>query len=104
MSQSAQVGQTVTFNCVAGAYPSPSYSWSTSNANTFVTSNIMISTTYSSFGNYTCTASSNGVVVISYTAVLTGNCVLFVKFVNICNIGQFLYLAVFAHLYMYTLQ
>ena len=36
----------------------------------------MISTTYSSFGNYTCTASSNGVVVISYTAVLTGNCVL----------------------------
>ena len=76
VSQSAQVGQTVTFNCVAGAYPSPSYSWSTSDANIFVTSNIMISTTYSSFGNYTCTASSNGVVAISDTAVLTGNCVL----------------------------
>ena len=76
MSQSAQVGQTVTFNCVAGAYPSPSYSWSTPDTNIFVTSSIMISTTYSSFGNYTCTASSNGVVVISDTAVLTGNCVL----------------------------
>ncbi|XP_065904165.1 hemicentin-1-like isoform X3 [Dysidea avara] len=71
VSQSAQVGQTVTFNCVAGAYPSPSYSWSTPDTNIFVTSSIMISTTYSSFGNYTCTASSNGVVVISDTAVLT---------------------------------
>ena len=77
VSQSAQVGQTVTFNCVAGAYPSPSYSWSTPDANTFVTSSIMISTTYSSFGNYTCTASSNGLVTTSDTAILTGNCVLY---------------------------
>ena len=78
MSQLVQAGSFTTFNCFAVAFPSPSYNWSTPNTSTnLMTSSIVIMTLFCSFGNYTCTASSNDVVAISDTAVLTGKCIMF---------------------------
>ena len=77
MSQLTQFGQSITFHCLAVAFPPPSYNWSTPSTSTnLMTSSITFSVSFRSFGNYTCTASSNGVVAISDTAVLTGNYVL----------------------------
>ena len=74
ISQLAGVDQSITFNCLAVAFPSPSYNWSTPNTSSnLMTSSIMFTASFNSFGNYTCTASSNGVVAISDTAILTGN-------------------------------
>ena len=74
MSLLREAGEGVDLNCLAVAFPSPSYNWSTPSTSTNVmTSSIMFTAFFNSFGNYTCTASSNGVVAISDTAVLTGN-------------------------------
>ena len=74
MSLLRGVGIGVILDCLAVAFPSPSYNWSTPSTSTnLMTSSIMFTALFSSFGNYTCTASSNGVVAISHTAVLTGN-------------------------------
>ena len=73
MSQQVTVGQMVTFTCNAIAFPAPSYSWSTPNINDFNTSTISFRALYSSFGNYTCVATSNGTIVESQPAILTGS-------------------------------
>ena len=73
MSQLASDGDTVTFTCNAIAFPAPSYSWSTPNPNDFNTNTIIFNVSYSSFGNYTCMATSNGVTIESQPALLTGN-------------------------------
>ena len=70
MPELATVGQMVTFTCSAIAFPAPSYSWSPTNDNT---DTISITVSYSSAGNYTCMATSNGVIVESQPALLTGN-------------------------------
>ncbi|XP_065904155.1 cell adhesion molecule DSCAML1-like isoform X2 [Dysidea avara] len=72
MSLLRGVGIGVILDCLAVAFPSPSYNWSTPSTSTnLMTSSIMFTVLFSSFGNYTCTSSSNGVVAISHTAVLT---------------------------------
>ena len=76
MSQQVTNGQMVTFTCNAMAFPAPSYSWSTPNPNNFSTNIISFTATYSDFGNYTCMATSNGVIVESQPALLTGNYVM----------------------------
>ena len=76
MSQQASYGDMVTFTCNAVAFPAPSYSWSTPNPNDFNTSTINFNVSYSSFGNYTCMATSNGMTVESQPALLTGNYVM----------------------------
>ena len=76
MSQQVTAGQMVTLTCNAMAFPAPSYSWSTPNTNDFNTSTISFIASYSSFGNYTCMATSNGTVVESQPALLTGNYVM----------------------------
>ena len=76
MSQQATIGQMVTFTCNAVAFPAPSYSWSTPNPNMVITSTITVIVLYSDFGNYTCMATSNGTVVESQPALLTGNYVM----------------------------
>ena len=74
MSQLATVGASVSFTCEAIAFPAPSYSWSTPNTNSeFTTSTISVIAEHSSFGNYTCIVNSNGTIVESQPAVLTGN-------------------------------
>ena len=73
VSQQVTNGQMVTFTCNATAFPAPSYSWSTPNPNDFNTSTISFTVSYSDFGNYTCMATSNGTVVESQPALLTGN-------------------------------
>ena len=78
VSQQVTTGQTVTFTCNAIALPAPSYSWSTPNTNDFNTSDFNTSTidfiaSHSNFENYTCMATSNGTVVESQPALLTGN-------------------------------
>jgi len=74
MSQNAVSPNEITFNCFAVAFPYPSYSWSTPRSVTdLMTSRITFMAVFGSFGNYTCTASSNGVDATSDTAVLTGN-------------------------------
>jgi len=78
MSQIAEVGNMITFDCDAVAWPYPSYSWSTPNpATNQMSSIITFAATFTSFGNYTCTASSNITMAVSDTAVLTGNFVLY---------------------------
>ena len=73
MSQLTQDGSSITFTCLAVGFPSPSYNWSTpSTATDLMTSSIVFTASYNSYGDYTCAAGSNGVVVISDTAVLTG--------------------------------
>ena len=59
----------MTFTCNAVAFPAPSYSWSLTKDNTNI---ISIIASYSSFGNYTCMATSNGITVESQPAILTG--------------------------------
>ena len=76
MSQLTTNGDVVTFTCNAVAFPAPSYSWSTPNPNNFNTSTITFMASYSDFGNYTCMATSNGTVVESQPALLTGNYVM----------------------------
>ena len=74
MSQNAEVPDLITFNCFAVAFPYPTYNWSTPRSSTdLMTSTITFPAVFGSFGNYTCTASSNGVDATSDTAVLTGN-------------------------------
>ena len=84
MSQQVTAGQMVTLTCNAIAFPAPSYSWSTPNPNDFNTSTISFIASYSSFGNYTCMATSNGTVVESQPALLTGNYVMWSMYV-ICD-------------------
>ena len=73
MSQLSNNGDTVMFTCIATAFPSPLYSWTTPIANTtFDTYTITVNASHSTFGNYTCFADSNGTVVESQTALLTG--------------------------------
>ena len=73
MSQLSNDGDTVMFTCIAIAFPSPLYSWTTPITNSdFNTSTITITASHSSFGNYTCMADSNGTVVVSPPALLTG--------------------------------
>ena len=76
VSQQATNGQTVTFTCNATALPAPSYSWSTPIPNDFNTSTINFIAFSFNFGNYTCMATSNGTVVESKPALLTGNYVI----------------------------
>ena len=76
MSQQVTIGQTVTFTCNATALPAPSYSWSTPNIIDFNTSTINFTASCFNFGNYTCMATSNGTVVESQPALLTGNYVI----------------------------
>ena len=73
MSQQVGNGDMVTFTCIAMAFPAPSYNWSTPNTINFNTSTISFVALYSSAGNYICMATSNGTVVKSQPAVLTGN-------------------------------
>ena len=73
MSQIAVNGDLIIFLCLAVAFPLPSYSWSTPSPSTDVDlATNSFTALFSSFGNYTCTASSNGVMITSDTAVLTG--------------------------------
>ena len=76
VSQQVTVGQMVSLTCNAIAFPAPSYSWSTPNTDDFNTSIISFIALYSSFGNYTCMATSNGTVVESQPALLIGNYVM----------------------------
>ena len=76
MSRQVTNGQMLIFTCNATAFPAPSYNWSTPNPNDFNTSTISITASYSNFGNYTCMATSNGTVVGSLPAILTGNYVM----------------------------
>ncbi|XP_065894203.1 uncharacterized protein [Dysidea avara] len=72
MSQLTQDGGSITFTCLAVGFPSPSYNWSTPSTTTdLMTSSIVFTASYNSYGDYTCAAGSNGVVVISDIAVLT---------------------------------
>ena len=73
MSQQAKVGDMVTFTCNATAFPAPSYSWSTPNSNDFNTSTINLIASYSSIGRYICMVTSNGIIVESQPALLTGS-------------------------------
>ena len=75
MSQLVVFGESVSFTCGAIAFPAPSYSWSTPIPNSdFNTSTItvIIFMAISYYGNYTCMANSNGTVVESQPALLTG--------------------------------
>ena len=73
MSQLSGNGNTVMFTCIAVAFPSPLYSWTTPITNSdFNTSTITVTASHSSFGNYTCMADSNGTIVESQPALLTG--------------------------------
>ena len=72
MSQQAKVGDMVTFTCNATAFPAPLYSWSTPNSNDFNTSTINLIASYSSTGRYICMVTSNGIIVESQPALLTG--------------------------------
>ena len=73
MSQLSNNGDIVMFTCIAIAFPSPLYSWITPIANSdFNTSTITITASRSSFGNYTCIATSNGTIATSQPALLTG--------------------------------
>ena len=72
MSQQASNGDMVTFTCNVVAFPAPSYKWSTPNPNDYDTNTITFNVSYSSFGHYTCMATSNGTVVESQPALLTG--------------------------------
>ena len=77
MSQKVPNGQMVEFTCNALAFPAPSYSWSTPNILSGVnTNNLNFVASHSDFGSYTCMATSNGVVVESQPAILTGNYVM----------------------------
>ena len=61
------------FTCIAVAFPSPLYSWTTPITNSdFNTSTITVTASHSSFGNYTCMADSNGTIVESQPSLLTG--------------------------------
>ena len=74
MSQLSNNGDTVMFTCIAIAFPSPLYSWTTPIANSdFNTSTITITASHSSFGNYICMADSNGTIATSQPALLIGN-------------------------------
>ena len=74
MSQLSNNGETVMFTCIAIAFPSPLYSWITPIANNNLnTSTITITASHSSFGNYTCMATSNGTIATSQPALLIGN-------------------------------
>ena len=73
MSLSVSIGQMVTFTCNVIAFPAPSYSWSTPRPDNFNTSTITFMTSGFDFGNYICMATSNGTVVESQPALLTGN-------------------------------
>ena len=73
MSQLSNNGDTVMFTCIAIAFPSPLYSWTTPNPNNFSTNIISFTASYSDFGNYTCMADSNGTITTSQPALLTGN-------------------------------
>ena len=73
MSQLSNNGDTVMFTCVAIAFPSPLYNWTTPIANTiFDTNTITVTASHSSFGNYICFADSNGTIAESHPAILTG--------------------------------
>ena len=73
MSQLSNNGDTVMFTCVAIAFPSPLYSWTTPIANSdFDANTITVTASHSSFGNYTCFADSNGTIAESQPALLTG--------------------------------
>ena len=76
VSQQVTDGEIVNFTCNATAVPAPSYSWSTPNINDFNTSTINFIASYFNFGNYTCMVTSNGTVVESQPALLTGNYVI----------------------------
>ena len=88
MSLLRESSQDVILDCRAVAFPPPSYNWSTpSNSINFMISSIMFIASYNNFGNYTCTASSNGVMVTSDTAVLTGDNVVYwlhIKYIDCC--------------------
>ena len=74
MSQLSNNGDIVMFICIAVAFPSPLYRWTTPIANSdFNTSTITITASHSSFGNYTCMATSNGTIATSQPALLIGN-------------------------------
>ena len=84
LSQNVVSGDSIVFQCLAVAFPLPSYSWSTPSPSTdVVLATNMFIASFSSFGNYTCTASSNGEMVTSDTAVLTG----IIKYCEFCVIG-----------------
>ena len=74
MSQVSDPFTMVSFDCEAISFPSLSYSWSGPNsaAATATTSTLQFFAVFSSFGNYACTATSNGQSVSSDPAVLTG--------------------------------
>ena len=74
MSQLSDPFTMVSFDCEAVSFPSPSYSWSGPNsaAATAATNTLQFFAVFSSFGNYACTATSNGQSVSSDPAVLTG--------------------------------
>ena len=76
MSQQVTIGQIVNFTCNATGLPAPSYNWSTPNTDDFNTSTISFIVQHFSYGNYTCMATSNGTVVESQPALLTGNYVI----------------------------
>ena len=77
VSQQVPNGQTVEFTCNAIAFPAPSYSWSTPTILSGVnTNNLNFVASYSDYGSYTCMATSNGVIVESQPALLTGNYVM----------------------------
>ena len=98
MSQLSNNGDTVMFTCIAIAFPSPLYSWTTPIANSdFNTSTITITASHSSFGNYTCMATSNGTIVVSPPALLTGMpC-------DVCVLLMFLFsVHMYTHTYTHT--
>ena len=73
MSQLSNNGDTVMFTCIAIAFPSPLYSWTTPIANSdFDTYIIAVIASHSTFGNYTCFADSNGTIAETQPAFLTG--------------------------------
>lgn len=66
----------VSFTCVAEAFPDPTYSWTTPTGTMSGSTTIIISVNFNSVGEYVCTASSNGVDVVSDVATLTGKKIL----------------------------
>ena len=66
----------VNFTCIVIAYPPPTYSWATPIENNGFNSSIIIlkyeDIKPEHIGDYTCTASSNGMMVMSSTVYLSG--------------------------------
>ena len=68
---------TVNFTCIAVAYPLPSYSWAYTPTENRSFNDSIIFLEYEDIkpeqiGNYTCIASSNGVMAMSNTVYLSG--------------------------------